>query len=61
MSQKTSKLLSRFASMTGRNLDQLKKWFDGLDAPGRDEAVKHMKATVERSATPPPTEVGGQA
>lgn len=53
MSQKTNKLIQRFATKTGRNLDATRKWFDGLSAPERDGAVKHMKATVERRATPP--------
>jgi hypothetical protein len=54
MSQKTSKLLARFASVTGRDYDEMKRWFDGLNGPQRDEAVRHMKATVDRPAAPPP-------
>lgn len=53
MSQKTSKLLARFASKTGRNLDETRKWFDSLSAPERDVAVQHMKSTVGRQAAPP--------
>lgn len=53
MSQKTSKLLGRFAGMTGRNYDDLKKWFESLTAPQRDEAVRHMKETLNRAPAPP--------
>jgi hypothetical protein len=54
MSQKTSKLISRFASVTGRNYDEMKRWFEGLNGPQRDEAVQHMKETIDRPAAPPP-------
>lgn len=53
MGQKTNKLIARFCSVTGRNVDDMKKWFDALTAPQRDEAVRHMKETLNRAPAPP--------
>lgn len=45
--RKTSKLLSRYASATGRNYNEMKKWFDGLSMPQRGEATQMMREALE--------------
>lgn len=52
MSQKNVKLMSRFAAATNRDAREVKEWYEGLNAPQRDEAVKMMRETVD----PPPQE-----
>jgi hypothetical protein len=45
--RKTSKLLSRYASATGRNYNEMKKWYDGLSMPQRSEATQLMREAIE--------------
>jgi hypothetical protein len=47
VSQKTAKLIRKFSRATGRNSDQVQKWFEGLTTPQRQEATDMMRKTVE--------------
>ena len=46
MSAKNARLLSRFAKQTQRDLSALKRWYDSLTSPQRDDAVKMMRRAI---------------
>ena len=46
MNQKASKLISRFCRVSGRDYDEMKRWFDGLASPQRAEATAMMRGHI---------------
>lgn len=48
MNGKASKLISRFCHWTGRNYNEMKRWYEGLSGPQRAEATKMMRDEVAK-------------